>query len=256
MADTKDNNDNGGGAANATVADLIAQFKAVAPLFAQMQELIAAAGGGAATPAVTPGGDEDPEGEVTPTVTPGAEDEDPAAATEDEDDKEAAAMDAAVAKALAPLRKGLPAATVAAMDAAVAGLGKSVVKGAAARRASSAVGLDAAVAKALAPFQKQLKAAPTVADITAGIARRDALARDLSQHVGTFDHSAMTEAQVAAYGVQSLKLQGVPKGHEVTAVRAALSALPNPQQAARTVTHAMDGADKGGKNMFLTGLSK
>lgn len=53
------------------------------------------------------------------------------------------------------------------------------------------------------------------------MAGRDALFRDLVPHVGSFDHSLMTEQEVAAYGCAKLKLP-VTKGHESTAIRAYL----------------------------------
>jgi hypothetical protein len=60
--------------------------------------------------------------------------------------------------------------------------------------------------------------------IVASFARRDKLAAALKNHVGVFDHSEMTEAQVAAYGAQKLnvpasELPGYLRG--LTAARAA-----------------------------------
>jgi len=43
--------------------------------------------------------------------------------------------------------------------------------------------------------------------VMAEIAQRDVLAKQLSAHVGTFDHAEMTLADVAAYGVQKLGIQ-------------------------------------------------
>lgn len=243
MAD--ENQDNGSGA---TIADAIKQLE---PMFPLLQKLMSLAG---VTPAADPAAaaaastDEDPVDPVDPAATD-ADPVDPAAAAEDEDPAEA--MDAAVAKALAPFRKTLAKPQAAAMDAAVAGLGKRV---ASKRVAVGAAAMDAAIKKALAPYAKQLKGVPTmdaaVAATTGAIARRDALAAKLSQHVGAFDHSAMTEQQVAAYGVEKLKIAAT-KGGEVAAVTAVLSVMPNPAAAQTTV--AMDNADKGG-NMFLSQL--
>lgn len=46
--------------------------------------------------------------------------------------------------------------------------------------------------------------------VMAEIAQRDALAKQLSAHVGTFDSAQMTLADVAAYGVQKLGIQCEP----------------------------------------------
>ena len=51
------------------------------------------------------------------------------------------------------------------------------------------------------------------------ISRRDALASTLSQHIGTFDHSDKTLAEVTEYGIQKLGI-ACPKGHEETALNA------------------------------------
>lgn len=66
------------------------------------------------------------------------------------------------------------------------------------------------------------------------IARRDKLASDLSRHVGTFDHSEMTAAEVAAYGVTKLDIKGVAKGQEMAALTGYLAAakVPGPVAAA------------------------
>lgn len=51
----------------------------------------------------------------------------------------------------------------------------------------------------------------------AEVSARDTLAKNLSEHVGTFDHAEMTLGEVAKYGVDKLKLK-CPAGHEVTAL--------------------------------------
>lgn len=57
------------------------------------------------------------------------------------------------------------------------------------------------VSAELAEFKKN-----SVKSVMSEITARDALAKDLSNYVGTFDHSEMTVDEVAAYGVKTLKL--------------------------------------------------
>lgn len=74
------------------------------------------------------------------------------------------------------------------------------------------------------------KLVQSVADLKAGapaaavaeLASRDDLAKRLSNHVGTFDYSAMDSAAVVKYGVDKLKLKPAA-GHERTAVEAYLA---------------------------------
>lgn len=77
---------------------------------------------------------------------------------------------------------------------------------------------------------------------TASVKRRDALAKQLGAHVGTFDHSEMTEAEVAAYGVKKLGLDA-PKGQEAAMLAGFLKAKGAPSES-KTVKPAstMDGA--------------
>lgn len=49
--------------------------------------------------------------------------------------------------------------------------------------------------------------AETIKANTESLKRRDALAKQLGPHVGTFDHSDMSEAEVAAYGAKKLGIQ-------------------------------------------------
>jgi hypothetical protein len=51
------------------------------------------------------------------------------------------------------------------------------------------------------------------------VSRRDALASQLSQHIGTFDHADKTLDEVTEYGIQKLGI-ACPKGHEETALNA------------------------------------
>lgn len=64
----------------------------------------------------------------------------------------------------------------------------------------------------------------TVKSMRAEIAATDALARRVASHVGTFDHSAMDEADVVAYGVEKLGIKA-PKGAERVALDAYLDGL-------------------------------
>jgi hypothetical protein len=75
------------------------------------------------------------------------------------------------------------------------------------------------------------------ADVVKSLAQRDKLAKDLSEHVGTFDHSEMTLQRVAEYGVEKLELPS-RKGGEIDACRAWLHGRPSPRTA--PVANAMD----------------
>ncbi len=77
---------------------------------------------------------------------------------------------------------------------------------------------------------KGMDSALSIKDLMAQIARRDALAKQLSVHVGTFDHAEMTEAEVAEYGVKKLGLQA-PKGSEAAMLAGYLKAAPAPKVA-------------------------
>lgn len=63
-------------------------------------------------------------------------------------------------------------------------------------------------------------------DVFAAATRRDALANQVSVVIGSFDHSAMDEQDVAKYAVTKLGLQNVPAGSEIVAVNAFLQAKP------------------------------
>jgi len=85
-----------------------------------------------------------------------------------------------------------------------------------------------------------MDAAEIFKSVTGEIKRRDALAKSLAAHVGTFDHSDMTEADVAAYGVKKLGLEA-PKGQEAAMLAGFLKAAgaATKTQVAKTST-AMD----------------
>lgn len=78
--------------------------------------------------------------------------------------------------------------------------------------------------------------------VSSGIARRDDLARRVARHVGTFDHSAMDEQQVAEYAVRKIGLR-VNKGHELTAVGVYLGSKKAPSERPTTRGAAMDATD-------------
>lgn len=90
--------------------------------------------------------------------------------------------------------------------------------------------MDAALAR-IATLEGQLAAAtakPAMdeAAIVAIAADKSDLVERLSVHIGTFDHARMTLDQVAEYGVDKMGIKNVPKGHERTALDAALQAKP------------------------------
>ena len=55
------------------------------------------------------------------------------------------------------------------------------------------------------------------------ISKRDELAKKLSHHIGTFDHSCKTTLEVAAYGIKKLGLK-CNKGHEISMLNGFLAA--------------------------------
>ena len=79
-------------------------------------------------------------------------------------------------------------------------------------------------------------------------AARDALARQVSIHVGTFDHSEMTVDEVAAYGVAKLGLTP-PKGAELATLQGFLAGRGDPARGARAAV-ATD--SKGGGGNFVS----
>ena len=90
-------------------------------------------------------------------------------------------------------------------------------------------GMDAAELKALKAEVKALKVAmdaqPKVThkSILSEAARTAALAQQLSQHIGTFDHADKTLDEVTKYGIEKLGLD-CPAGHEETALSAYFAA--------------------------------
>lgn len=85
------------------------------------------------------------------------------------------------------------------------------------------VGMDsAAEIKALRTELAAMKSGATK-QVMAEISKRDALASKLSHHVGTFDHSEMTLADVAVYGVKKLGI-GCDSGAELATLNGYLAA--------------------------------
>lgn len=88
--------------------------------------------------------------------------------------------------------------------------------------------------KALAAKVEKLTTRPALdeAAIVATTARKTELAGRIAQHVGVFDYSGMTLADVQKYGVEKLGLKNVPAGQEAVALDAALQIRQTPQAAA------------------------
>lgn len=75
------------------------------------------------------------------------------------------------------------------------------------------------------------------------VAQRDGLARQISGFVGAFDHSEMTVAEVAAYGVDKLGIK-CDKGHELPALSGYMTNRTAP---ANEVGFALDSQAAGGE---------
>ncbi len=80
------------------------------------------------------------------------------------------------------------------------------------------------------------------AEFTREISARDGLAERLKPHVGAFDHSAMTLAEVAKYGCDKLDLKDIPEGSERVALDGFLAGRADPSTVA--ATHEGDAAPK------------
>lgn len=119
-----------------------------------------------------------------------------------------------------------------ALDAAIKGVRSDLTRVATAIEARNKA---ATASDAKAPVALDAKT------IYADIAARDTLAKKLGPFVGSFDHAAMTHADVAVYGVEKLKLSNVPKGSEVAALDAYLQDRPAPRPATTTPTVGADG---------------
>lgn len=80
------------------------------------------------------------------------------------------------------------------------------------------------------------------------MAGRDALARKLASHVGTFDHAHMTAAEVAAYGCKKLGL-ACAKGQESAALAGYLAGAAKAPQQAFSMAFSMDAMPGGSGGM-------
>lgn len=91
-----------------------------------------------------------------------------------------------------------------------------------------------------------MDAAEIFKTVTGEIKRRDALAKQLAAHIGTFDHSDMTEAEVAAYGAGKLGIK-TTAGQEAAVLQGYLMAASKTAAApaAKTAT-AMDSSKSAG----------
>lgn len=92
--------------------------------------------------------------------------------------------------------------------------------------------------------------AAELARAVASTKRRDVLAKQLGQHIGTFDHSDMTEAQVAAYGAKKLGI-AAEAGTEAAVLQGYLLAAGKTAPVAKTAT-AMDAGAADFVTAYLT----
>jgi hypothetical protein len=74
------------------------------------------------------------------------------------------------------------------------------------------------------------------------LSKRDSLAKKLSSHIGTFDHSLKTTQEVAQYGIKKLGLK-CKSGHEISMLDGYLAAA---SKAIQAPTFAKDSAQKSG----------
>lgn len=77
------------------------------------------------------------------------------------------------------------------------------------------------------------------------MSQRDTFAKQISAHVGTFDHAEMTLEGVVAYGCEKLGIKA-DKGHEASALSGYLQAKPAATPAATVALDAADPAPKAG----------
>jgi len=96
-----------------------------------------------------------------------------------------------------------------------------------------------------------MDAAELKRSVMAELAARDRLYRQVSEHVGAFDHADMTAFEVAQYGVKKLGIKAAA-GQEMAVLGGFLQGRPAPrkQPAATVAAHAADAAP-GGDN-FIT----
>lgn len=98
-----------------------------------------------------------------------------------------------------------------------------------------AAGLDAKIARLESTISTLQKNQTTsVKQVLASVAQRDLLAKQLSSHVGAFDHADLTLEEVAAYGVKKLAL-ACDSGQELAYLRGFLA---RPSSTVATATDA------------------
>jgi hypothetical protein len=107
--------------------------------------------------------------------------------------------------------------------------------------------------KGVAPVAKEESTGMDEREFVARIAKRDTLAAQISQHVGTFDHKAMTLDDVVTYGCEKLGVKA-EKGQESAMLAGFLQAKPATVPAA-TVS-GMDSANPGGGKFVAAYLNK
>ncbi len=79
------------------------------------------------------------------------------------------------------------------------------------------------------------------------VGKRDALAENLSQHIGTFDHAEMTLDEVAKYGIEKLELQ-CDEGFELATLNGYLHG-----RTPAVTGHGLDSKESGGSMSGLDG---
>ena len=103
-------------------------------------------------------------------------------------------------------------------------------------------GMDAKIKSLSAEIEGMKKG--NFSSVVEEIARRDKMASVVSGIVGSFDHSVMTEKEVAAYACDKLDLKA-EAGHEITAVNAFVSAAERaPKQGSFVAQTGMDKKEK------------
>lgn len=121
------------------------------------------------------------------------------------------------------------------------------------KEAADKAALDARTGMDAAEVSKLVAAA--LANNAASLKRRDALAKQLSAHIGTFDHSDMSESDVAAYGVKKLSIT-VPAGHEAAVLQGYLMAASKTTTTTTTKTSTTAAMDARGSDRMATFLKQ
>ncbi len=131
------------------------------------------------------------------------------------------------------------------MDAAT-GKPKRVPKKPPAAAEPDAKAMDAAIERHLAPVRQKIAALETggMKSIVSEINKRNALANQISEMVGTFDHAEMTLSEVAKYGVAKLNIP-TQDGQEVSAITAYIAGRKAVAPTRPIQGNGMDGLDGG-----------